>query len=128
MPKLIVGELYVDLARRPAFRSPMAYIGEASTKYVFEVGSKGDIVIVMKSRAATDVVPYVEPLGELEPGTRWARTRNDHPGMVAEVILPPFEYEGKSYVVFTQHGSYGTPGPLLKTEKDFRRIYGRKAE
>lgn len=124
MAKLEVGKAYADLARKDNMR--LVYIGPGPSHEVFSADGSPTIVQVMRDRAARDVVEWNSDLHRpLEPHQFWERTRHDYQGQVAEVLIPPFESNGTRWVVYRVHYGSGSPNPQIKTEKDFRRIFGQ---
>lgn len=122
MPKLIVGEVYADLARSDKLK--LTYVGPGPEHEVFSAdGSNHAIVQVLRKRVAKDVIPYTEPLIALDTGTRWARTRHDHTGQIAEIIIPTYTWKGETYVTYAVIVN-GDAKPRTKTENDFRRVFG----
>lgn len=125
MAKPEVGKQYTDLDERIAeYRGSMTYVGEGEAHYYFEVSVHDDPVRVLKSRYAADVVPYVEPLRPLESGSRWRRTHSPRSGQIAEILIPTFMYEGKAWVAYAIIVNSNNDRPQVKTEKEFRRIFG----
>ncbi len=125
MAKPEVGQQYTDLDERVAeYRGPMTYVGEGEAHYYFEVSVTDDPVRVLKSRYEKDIVPYTEPLRDLSTGSRWCRTRHDYTGQIAEIVIPPFLYGGKAWVAYAIIVNSNNDRPQVKTEKDFRRIFG----
>ena len=123
MAKLIVGNEYADLARKDNMR--LVYIGPGPQHEVFSADGAPAIVQVMRDRVARDVVEWNgDQHRPLEPGQPWERTRHDYAGQVAEVLLPPFEANGRRWVVYIVHYAVNEE-PRIKEEKDFRRVFGQ---
>lgn len=124
MAKLEVGKEYVDLTRKDGMR--LVYIGPGPSHEVFSADGSTAVVQVMRNRVARDVVEWNgDRHRPLEPGQLWERTRHDYAGQIAEVVIPPFESNRDTWVVYRVHYGSGSPNPQIKTEKDFRRIFGR---
>lgn len=124
MAKPEVGKVYVDLLRTMD-AAPLVYVGEGTTRYVFETQGEEIITTVVKGRYATDIVPYVEPLAPLGPGSRWERTRHDYRDQVAEVIIPTYQWDGVEWVTYAVIVN-GNSTPQTKRVKEFRRIFGKQ--
>lgn len=125
---LEVGKSYVDLARKGAAEE-LIYVGPTKNHEIFQPVHTNEVRQVMHNRVRTDIVPWNSHAHRpLEVQQMWKRTRHDYTGQIAQIIIPPFENDGTTWVVYTVHYGNGNPGPHLKTEKDFRRIFGEYIE
>ena len=121
---LTVGAVYTDLARKDSVK--LTYVGPAGPHEVFRYEETYELVQVMRDRVATDIVEWDgDRHRPLEAQQLWERTRHDYAGMVAEILIPPFQWGSDTYVVYGTHYGSGAPGPHIRKEKDFRRIFGR---